>query len=197
MTAPNVAALIVLNNLLSSDGFVMHWYWIDRFVLFESPKRAKAIKLVTLAEDHLHDHFPYCHVMPASLIIEGVAQTGGLLVSEVNGYREKVVLGKLPKFVFHNTMAIAGDVLTYSVDVRNISRDGAIIEACVHNGDQLMAEGELVFAHLRSGFAETTLFEEGSLIDMMRIFGVYEIGVDANGNRLIDPERCKELEVRS
>ena len=167
----------------------MHWYWIDRFVLFESPKRAKAIKLITLAEDHLHDHFPYCPVMPASLIIEGVAQTGGLLVSEANGYREKVVLGKLPKFVFDNTIAVPGDVLTYSADVKNISRDGAIVEATVHNGDQLMGEGELVFAHLQSGFAETTLFGEGSLIDMMRIFGVYEIGVDENGRQLKDPER--------
>ena len=169
----------------------MHWYWIDRFVLFESPVRAKAIKLITLAEDHLHDHFPYFPVMPASLIIEGVAQTGGLLVGEVNGYREKVVLGKLPKFVFLNTIAVPGDVLTYSVEVRNISRDGAIVEATVHNGDQLMAEGELVFAHLRGGFSETILFGEGSLIDMMRVFGVYEIGVDENGNRLIDPERAK------
>ena len=171
----------------------MHWYWIDRFIVFESPKLAKAIKLVTLAEDHLHDHYPYFPVMPASLIIEGVAQTGGLLVGEANGYREKVVLGKLPKFVFHNTIAVPGDVLTYSVEVGNISRDGAVVEATVHNGDQLMAEGELVFAHLQGRFAETTLFGEDSLIDMMRIFGVYEIGVDENGHRLIDPERAKPI----
>ncbi|MCL2119045.1 MAG: hypothetical protein FWH27_11525, partial [Planctomycetaceae bacterium] len=82
-------------------------------------------------------------------------------------------------------------VLTYSVEVKNLNRDGALVEGTVHNGDQLMAEGELVFAHLRSGFSETILFEEGSLIDMMRIFGVYEIGVDENGNRLIDPERAR------
>ena len=173
----------------------MHWYWIDRFIEYESPKRAKAIKLVTLAEDHLHDHFPYFPVMPASLIIEGVAQTGGLLISEVNGYREKVVLGKLPKFVFHHTLALPGDVLTYSVDVKNISRDGAIVEAAVHIGDRLMAEGELVFANLRSGFAEVTLFDEGGLIDMMRIFGVYEIGVDENGQRLLDPERALSTSI--
>ena len=166
----------------------MHWYWIDQFIEFESPTRAKAIKAITLAEDHLHDHFPFFPVMPASLIIEGVAQAGGLLVSEVNGYREKVVLGKLPKFVFHNTIAVPGDVLTYSVEIKNLGPDGAIIEAAVHHGEELMAEGELVFAHLRSGFSETTLFGEGSLIDMMRIFGVYEVGVDENGNRLIDPE---------
>ena len=167
----------------------MHWYWIDRFVQFERPKRAKAIKLITLAEDHLHDHFPYFPVMPASLIIEGVAQTAGLLVGEANGYREKVVLGKVPKFIFHNTVAVAGDVLTYSVEVQSISPNGAVVDAKVHNGDNLMAEGELVFAHLKSGFSETTLFGEGSLIDMMRIFGVYEIGIDEHGNPLAAPDK--------
>ena len=165
----------------------MHWYWIDRFVVFESPKRAKAIKLITLAEDHLHDHFPFFPVMPASLIIEGVAQTGGLLVGEANGYREKVVLGKLPQFLFHNTIAVPGDVLTYSVEVQSISQSGAVVAAQVHNNERLMAEGELVFAHLQSGFSDTRLFDDGSLVDMMRVFGVYEIGVDENGNRLVPP----------
>lgn len=165
----------------------MHWYWIDRFILFESPKRAKAIKLITLAEDHLHDHFPFFPVMPASLIIEGVAQTAGLLVGEANGYREKVVLGKLPQFTFHKTIAVPGDVLTYFVEIQSISRNGAIAAAKVYNGDQLMAEGELVFAHLQSGFSDTKLFDDGSLVDMMRVFGVYDIGVDENGNRLVPP----------
>ena len=60
----------------------MRWIWIDRFVEFESGKRAVAIKNVTLAEDHLHDHFPGWPTMPNSLITEGLAQTGGLLVGE-------------------------------------------------------------------------------------------------------------------
>ncbi|MCL2348498.1 MAG: beta-hydroxyacyl-ACP dehydratase [Planctomycetaceae bacterium] len=165
----------------------MHWYWIDRFVLFERQKRAKAIKAITLAEDHLHEHFPFFPVMPASLMIEGVAQTGGLLVGEAGGYREKVVLGKVPKFFFHHTIARPGDVLIYSTEVINLSKDGAMISATIHNGDVLMAEGELVFAHLQNDFAETTLFEEGNLVDMMRVFGVYDIGIDENGHRLRDP----------
>ena len=36
----------------------MRWYWIDRFIEFESGRYAKAIKNISLAEDHLHDHFP-------------------------------------------------------------------------------------------------------------------------------------------
>jgi len=166
----------------------MHWYWIDRFIEFERYKRAKAIKLITLAEDHLHNHFPYFPVMPASLMIEGVAQTGGLLVGEATEYREKVVLGKLPKFVFHQTQAVPGDTLVYTAEIVTITKDGAIVSAMIHNNGELMAEGELVFAHLREGFSKTTLFAEGNMYEMMRLFGVYEIGVDENGNRLLDPE---------
>ena len=42
----------------------MRWYWIDRFLEFESGRYAKAVKNVSLAEDHLHDHFPGYPVSP-------------------------------------------------------------------------------------------------------------------------------------
>ena len=65
----------------------MRWYWIDRFIEFESGKRAKAVKNVSLAEEHLHDHFPGFPVMPGSLMIEGMAQTGGILLGEHYRFR--------------------------------------------------------------------------------------------------------------
>ena len=58
----------------------MRWIWIDKFLEFRSGEFARAVKNVTLAEEHLHDHFPGYPVMPASLIIEGLAQAGGILV---------------------------------------------------------------------------------------------------------------------
>ena len=70
----------------------MRWIWIDRFVEFEPGKSATAVKNLTAAEDHYADHFPGFPVMPAALILEGLAQTGGILVGEANQFREKVVL---------------------------------------------------------------------------------------------------------
>jgi 3-hydroxymyristoyl/3-hydroxydecanoyl-(acyl carrier protein) dehydratase len=64
----------------------MRWMWIDQILELEPGRRLVAIKNVTLAEEHLHDHFPAAGnlpplpVMPASLIIEGMAQTAGILV---------------------------------------------------------------------------------------------------------------------
>ena len=36
----------------------MRWIWIDKFLEFRSGQFARAIKNLTLAEEHLHDHFP-------------------------------------------------------------------------------------------------------------------------------------------
>ena len=90
----------------------MRWIWIDRFVDFQSGKSARAVKNLSLAEDHFRDHFPGYPVMPAALILEGLAQTGGILVGEVNNFQEKVVLAKVPRAVFHREM-LAGEQLIY------------------------------------------------------------------------------------
>lgn len=166
----------------------MHWHWIDRFTVFESRRRAEALKAVTLAEDHLHDHFQYHPVMPASLIIEGLAQTCGLLAGEANGYRTKVVLAKIPKIRFHELEAVGGDLLTYKVKMEALREDGAMFTVEAWKGETLMAEGELVFAHLSdNAFSDKNLFEDGDLIKMMRIFGAYDIGIDQEGNPLPVP----------
>ena len=79
----------------------MRWVWIDRFEEFDSGRRAVAVKNVSLAEDHLHDHFPGYPVMPASLMIEGMAQTAGILVGEARQFAEKVILAKVKRATFH------------------------------------------------------------------------------------------------
>ena len=97
----------------------MRWFWIDRFIEFESGVQARAIKNVSLAEEHLHDHFPGFPVMPASLMVEGMAQTGGILLGEKNAFEHIVILAKVPKVRFHGWV-VPGDTIRYastSVDV--------------------------------------------------------------------------------
>jgi 3-hydroxyacyl-[acyl-carrier-protein] dehydratase len=164
----------------------MRWYWIDRFLEFESGRRAKAVKNVSLAEDHLHDHFPCYPVMPHALIIEGLAQTGGLLVCEHSEFREKVVLAKVPKARFHFP-ATPGDTLIYTTVVDYIQRDGAMVTATSHVGDRLQAEVEIVFAHLEGELGQRTLFVPGALSQMMRILGAFDVGHTADGKPLAEP----------
>lgn len=67
----------------------MRWIWIDKFVEFQSRLSAVAIKNISLAEDYLHDLYPAFPIMPASLIIEGMAQTAGILVGEAPIFLKK------------------------------------------------------------------------------------------------------------
>ena len=75
----------------------MRWFWVDRFEEFESGRRAVAIKNIALVEEQMDGYGPWLPLMPTSLIIEGLAQTGGLLVGEHNAFKERVVLAKLGK----------------------------------------------------------------------------------------------------
>jgi 3-hydroxyacyl-[acyl-carrier-protein] dehydratase len=125
----------------------MRWIWIDKFLEFRSGQFARAIKNLTLAEEHLHDHFPGYPVMPASLIIEGLAQTGGILVGEAGNFAEKVVLAKIPRADFYG-VACAGDQLIYEVTLMDLRSEGAKVACKAFLDGELLADAEIVFAHL-------------------------------------------------
>ncbi len=165
----------------------MRWYWIDKFLEFESGRRARSVKNITLAEDHLHDHFPGFPLMPNSLVIEGVAQTGGLLVCESTGFREKVVLAKLSKARFYSD-ARPGDTLVYTVIVDDIRKDGAMVTATSHKNDELHAEMNMFFAHLDEAYRDKQLYNPGDLLRMMHVLRAYDVGIGPDGGPLREPE---------
>jgi 3-hydroxyacyl-[acyl-carrier-protein] dehydratase len=125
----------------------MRWVWIDRFTEFVPGRTATAIKVLSQAEDHFAEHFPGFPVMPAALMLEGLAQTGGILVGEVNEFREKVVLAKIPNAKFHRDV-MAGETLTYTVTMVDLRPEGAVVSGRIACGADLVAEAEIFFAHL-------------------------------------------------
>jgi len=172
----------------------MRWFWIDRFIEFESGQSAKAIKCISLAEEHMHDHHPYLPIMPHSLVIEGIAQTAGVLAGEVNQFKERVVLAKIAKAKFHTT-AHPGDTLTYSVTMKDIRETGAIASATSHVGDTLHADVELIFAHLSDRGGQRDLFFPADLLSMLRLMGLFDVGRAADGSKLEPPEYMVEAEL--
>ena len=105
----------------------MRWIWIDRFVKFEPGKTAQAVKNISLSEEHLHDHFPGYPVMPAALIIEGMAQTAGILVGEARNFEEKVILAKIKKAVFYHYVR-PGDTITLHANIESIAPEAAFLQ---------------------------------------------------------------------
>ena len=127
----------------------MRWIWIDKFLEFESGKRAVALKVCSLAEEHLHDLYPAFPIVPHSLIVEGMAQTAGILVGEARNFAEKVILAKIGKASFHRLVR-PGDSITYEATVDQLNETGASITGTVRivGSDALIAEIELMFSHI-------------------------------------------------
>jgi len=151
----------------------MRWIWIDKFLEFRSGEFARSIKNLTLAEEHLHDHFPGYPVMPASLIIEGLAQTGGILVGEASGFVEKVVLAKIPRADFHG-VACAGDQLIYEVTITNLNAQGAVVDAKAFLDGELLVDAEIVFANLDNSRANQ-IFGPKNFVFTQQLLGVLDL----------------------
>jgi 3-hydroxyacyl-[acyl-carrier-protein] dehydratase len=160
----------------------LRWIWIDRFEEFESGRRAVAIKNVTLAEEHLHDHFPGFPVMPASLLIEGMAQTAGILVGEARQFSEKVILAKIKRAVFHQFVR-PGQQVRHEAVIEQLTDQAASTRGRVLCGEDLVGEVDLVFSHIDNNLSglgfpkENFVFTEQfmSLLKMYRDFGAERI----------------------
>jgi 3-hydroxyacyl-[acyl-carrier-protein] dehydratase len=158
----------------------MRWFWIDKFVEFESGKFAKAVKNVSLAEEHLHDHFPGFAIMPGSLMIEGMAQTGGILLGEMNQFKHIVILAKVPKMTFHS-WATPGDSIIYHATLIRESEEGGSVEVTAKVGDRLVADGEIMFVHLDQKDATFGSIDQKNFVFSMNLLGILEVGKAGDG----------------
>ena len=144
----------------------MRWIWIDRFTEFTSRQSATAIKNVSLAEEHLHDLYPAFPVVPHSLIVEGMAQTAGILVGHAEEFREKVILAKV-QVAELDREATPGTTLRYTATMRHFDRMGASTEGVVELWDFARAAAwerigriDLMFSHIDQNMAGLEFPEE-------------------------------------
>ncbi|HZU37162.1 MAG TPA: beta-hydroxyacyl-ACP dehydratase [Gemmataceae bacterium] len=168
----------------------MRWIWLDRFVDFQRGRSARAVKNLSLAEDHFTEHFPGYPVMPAPLMLEGLAQTGGILVGEVNDFREKVVLAKIPMARFTREV-LAGEQLIYDVEILHMRPEGASVRGRVLVGEEVVAEAEIFFAHLDQARSQQ-LFGDHNFVfsgELKKMLGLAQLqGARNQGSGVRDQE---------
>lgn len=153
----------------------MRWMWIDRVVELVPRERLVAIKHVSASEDHLADHFaahdnyPPLPIMPGSLILEGMAQTAGILVGHADAFKEKVILAKVTKAELMLD-AMPGDTLRYTAEIERLTAQGAStrgtierIDPCAPNEPVAFGLVNLVFSHIDQNMAGTE-FPEGNFV---------------------------------
>jgi 3-hydroxyacyl-[acyl-carrier-protein] dehydratase len=159
----------------------MRWIWIDKFIDFESGKRAVAVKNVTLAEEHLHDHFPGFPVMPECLMIEAMAQCAGILVGEARGFKEKVILAKIQKASFFDLVR-PGESIQLEATIESIAPEAASTRGRISRQGQPIAEIDLMFSHIDQNLAgmsfpqENFVFENNTFKSLLRDFSYRNSG---------------------
>lgn len=103
------------------------------------------LKNVTVNEPFFQGHFPGVPIMPGVLILEALAQTGGVLVHQ-KGYTKKIaVLLNVANAKFRKP-ALPGDTLLLHAKGLHISGNGGKIGAKAMIKDQIAVEAELSFA---------------------------------------------------
>lgn len=174
----------------------MRWFWIDRFEKFVSGQEAVTLKNVTLAEEPLDDYLPGFPHYPHSLIIEGMAQTGGLLISQLNDFQSRVVLAKVSRSEFFG-LAVPGDQLRLHVKLLSLQPDGAIVSGLVEKAGKPLAELELTFAILDESYGEQAFFIPDDLCRILRSLRLFDVGVHADGSPIAIPPHMLEAELAS
>ena len=114
---------------------------VDRIVEMEPRKRIVGIKNVTINESYFVGHFPSFPVMPGVLIIEAMAQTGGVLIlRDIPDSKNKLVLfASIEKAKFRRPV-VPGDQLRLELDVLSLRETFCRMQAKAFVGEHLAAE---------------------------------------------------------
>ena len=123
-----------------------HFALVDRIVDGEEGKWAKGIKCVTVNEPFFQGHFPQYHVMPGVLIVEAMAQVGGVALLSMPENKGKLALFGGIKNARFRRQVTPGDVLEIECTLTKQKGPVGIGEAKATVDGQVAATAELTFA---------------------------------------------------
>jgi len=127
---------------------------VDRVLELDKGKAIVAIKNVTYNEPFFQGHFPAYRVMPGVLILEALAQAGGILLdfSLPEADNRIVLLSKVDKAKFRKPV-IPGDQLRFEVEIIKLKTKFGLVKGIAYVDGEKVAECEIMasFMHIEDG----------------------------------------------
>lgn len=148
--------MIELDEILQRLPHAFPFRMIDRILEIEKGKKAIALKNVSLDEPHFPGYVPNEPIMPGVLILEAMAQTGGLAFqSSFEREGEGVpVLARIEAFRLKRRV-VPGDQIVIEAEVLHVFSNLAKVKVLARVGGEIVTEATLVLAK-RQGFKESS-----------------------------------------
>ena len=125
---------------------------VDRVLELEPGRRAVGVKNVSINEPFFPGHYPGTPIMPGVLIVEALAQMGGLLLSQTLEHTGKVaVLLSLDKVKLRKAVT-PGDQLLLEVETMRATSRSAAVRARAMVAEKVAAEAEIRFMMVDQDF---------------------------------------------
>lgn len=139
----------ILKNLPHAFPFRM----IDRILEIEPGKRVVALKNVSVDEPYFLGHFPDDPIMPGVMILEALAQTGGLAFHSSDESEKEGIpfLAKIDEFRLKRKV-VPGDQIVLEAEVQQVFSNLARVKVRARVGEEVVAEGMLILAKGPSDF---------------------------------------------
>ena len=142
-----------VNNQISSEeilGLLPHRYpfaLVDKVIEHVPGKKAVAIKNISINEPQFQGHFPERPLMPGVLIVESMAQVGGIIVTKMPDLPKGLFVFAGINNVKFRKPVVPGDQLIISCELLSIKRKRfGKVKGEVHVDGILVCAGELLFS---------------------------------------------------
>lgn len=119
---------------------------VDRVIELEAGKRAVGIKNVTINEHFFQGHFPEYPVMPGVLIVEALAQVGGIALGSLEEYQGRIAFFAGIDNVRFKRQVKPGDALRLEVEIGQVRRSIGTGSGVATVDGEVACKGDFMFA---------------------------------------------------